>query len=356
MSPSSSLFRFLFHGDGRAIAMDSQTQSVYDVPRSSIDSQPHSINKRSSIPSGYHNHLLTRSRSQTDQDSGYNSMGRTPPTLEGPPVRLDKHPSIRRKRDSEPCLIRRSSSIQSPCSSYNDKEMSDPMFDDESSIISRRTSHSDSPPDESEGYVTGHMDGDSADTMSNGQRLYDEVREGRTPDGHPYYTPRSAEVQEGDDQYMRMIHPKSRNETGYVFMKPARATSPQKSSTIPVPMPQQSNSGDEYNTLQHFQSSRNSAPRVSNPLNYDTLPTIREKQGERSRDNYMNYPLPQDLKGVVPQNYQPSYENHEGFRGRRGSQGKESYENTVPVNSNANNSNHRHHRLSSSKEQVSLTS
>lgn len=320
--------------------MDSHSQSVYDVPRSSVDSQPHSINKRSSIPSGYHNHLL-RSRSQTDHDSGYNSMGKTPPTLDGPPVRLDKHPSIRRKRDSEPCLIRRSNSVQSPCSSYNDKEMSDPMFDDESSIMSRRTSHSDSPPDESEGYVTGHMDGDSADTMSNGQRVYDEVREGRTPDGHPYYIARS-EPQGGgyvDDQYMRMIHPRSRNDAGYVVMKPARATSPQKSSTIPVPMPQQSNSGDEYNTLQHFQSSRQ---RVSNPMNYDTLPTIREKQGsERSRDNYVNHPLPQDLKGVVPRHYQPSYENHEGFRGRRGSHGQESYENAVPVpvNSNENNSN-----------------
>lgn len=75
--------------------MHSQSQSaMYDVPHSSIDSQPHSISKRSSIPSGYHNYLLTRSRSQMNHDSGYNSMGRTPPVLNGPPVPLDKHPSI----------------------------------------------------------------------------------------------------------------------------------------------------------------------------------------------------------------------------------------------------------------------
>lgn len=301
--------------------MDSQSSqsTTYDVPRSlaSVDSQPHSINKRSSIPSGYHNHLLTRSKSQ-DHDSGIYSLesGKTPPILDGPPVRLDKHPSIRKKRDSDPCVFRRSNSTQSPCSSYNDKEMSDPMFDDERSL-SRRTSHSDSPPDESEGYVTGHMDGDS--TVDG--RLYDVVKEGRGSDGHPFYIPRAMET---EDQYMQMVHPKYRND-GYVFMK--RANSPQKSSTIPVPQPV--GSSDEYNTLQHFQG-RQSAPRATNSLNYETLPTIVERQAGRG-DNYENHPLPQDLKGVMPRNYQPSYENHEGaFRGRRGSRGQEDYENSIP--------------------------
>jgi hypothetical protein len=171
------------------------------------------------------------------------------------------------------------------------------------------------------------MDGDS-ETASNGQRLYDVVREGRTSDGHPYYTPKATE-----DEYMQMIHPKTRD--NYVIMRPANSSSPQKSSTIPVPMPQ-GDSIDEYNTLQHFQG-RMSGPRNVNSLNYETLPTIEErvKPEGRSRDNYVNHPLPQDVKGLVPRMYQPSYENHE-FRGRRGSHDRESYENTL-VNSNGNN-------------------
>lgn len=324
--------RFLFHGDGRAIAMDSQTsQSTYAVPRSSlasVDSQPHSSNKRSSIPSNYHNQMLARSKSQ-DHDSGFHSIGsgRTPPLLAGPPVRLDKHPSMRRKRDSDPGVFRRSNSMQSPSSSYNDKEMSDPMFDCDEGSLSRRTSHSDSPPDESEGYVTGHMDGDSAES-SNRSRLYDEVREGRNSDGHPYYIPRAPETNE-EEEYMRMIHPKHRND-GYVFMKPANS-SPQKSSTMPVPMPQHSTATDEYSTLQHFQG-KQPTPRASSSLNYEALPTIAEKQGRG--ENYENHPLPQDLRGVVPRNYQPSYENHERpFLGQRGSRGQESYEYNVPRSS-----------------------
>lgn len=294
LSPS----RFLFHGDGKAIAMDSQSsQSTYDVPRclASVYSQPHSgAPSRPAI-------TTTCSKSQ-DHDSGIYSLGssKTPPTLDGPPVRLDKHPSIRRKRDSDPCVFRRSNSTQLPCISFNDKEISDPMFDDEGSL-SRRTSHSDSPPDESEGYVTGHMDGDS--TVDG--RLYDVVKEGRGSDGHPFYIPRATET---EDEY---VHPKYRND-GYIFMR--RANSPQKSSTIPVPMPQPVGSSDEYNTLQHFQG-RQSALRATNSVNYETLPTIVERQAGRG-DNYENHPLPQDLKCVVPRNYQPSYENHKGaFRG-----------------------------------------
>ena len=343
LSPS----RFLFHGDGKAVAMDSQSQSsTYDVPRASIDSQPRSFHKRSSIPSGYQNHLL-RSRSQ-DHDSGYHSVSeKTPPALEGPPVRLDKHPSIRRKHcNSEPCVMRRRSSnvsnvsnVQSPCGSYSDKD----MFECDDSV-SRHNSHSTTPPDDSEGYVTGAMDGDTESVgMAGDTRLYDVVRDSRSatvgPGGHPYYIPQAPPTATTDgaeptgEEYMRMVHPRGRSEGGYVVMKPV--LSPQKSSTIPVPLPQKqanhtpspSSSPDEYNTLQHFVR-QPSASRAASSLTYDTLPTINERQ-QLHRDNYENFPLPSDLKGVVPRAYHPNYENqHESsFKGRRGSHGQDSYEN-----------------------------
>ena len=274
------------------------------------------------------------------------SSEKTPPTLEGPPVRLDKHPSIRRKRDSDPCVIARSNSIQSPCNSFSERELSEPLFD-----IDHHSESSESPPDETDGCITGQMDGDGE---SGEKHLYDVVRTRR----HPYYTAHAppegnGPVPEGmQDEYVRMEHPKYRKE-GYVFMRPASGGSPKgspeelkpsPSQNIPVPLPQVGK--DEYNTLQHFHS-RQSIPR--NSLNYETLPTINEGGNPKERSsNYENHPLPQDLKGVVPRVYQPSYENHEGeFRGRRGSHGQESYENVTArseemvANSNGNNNERR---------------
>ena len=396
--------------------MDSQAPTMYDVPRSSlasVDAQPHSINKRSSIPSGYHNHLLTRSRSQDHGDSGYNSMGsgRTPPTLDSsaPPLRLDKHPSIRRKRDSDGGINRRgSNSVQSPYGSYTDREASDPAFFECDEVggaprgsLSRCTSHtsSDSPP-ECDGYITGHMDGDSESTSSGvvssgtgsiissvaGGRHYDVVRTRggmavAAADGHPHYIPQAPGVEgQNGDEYMRMIHPKTKAcGDEYVYMKPSGAASSVsppsagKSQSIPVPMPQQQQQQQqsEYNTLQHFREvtvtpqQRNAA---SNGTSYETLPPIAEGKQQSNanhphhhlrRENYENHPMPQELKGVVPRTYCPNYENRyeSDFRGRRGSHGQDSYENVggrggpsptnklssspqpILVNSNSNNSN-----------------
>lgn len=394
--------RFLFHGDGRAVASHSQPPqgSTYDVPppRSSVDAHSNSShNKRgsngnNSIPSGYSNHLLQRSRSQ-DHDSGYQSYG-SERALEGPPVRLDKHPSIRRKsrgESSDISVARRGSShsVQSPCSSFNERasEFSEPLFECDDATTtgsSSHTPHPDSPPAGDEAEVTGYMDADASSEGGTviGGHMYDVVRGGGSGIGrsqsHPYYTPQSAR-EGGDsavptgDEYMCMIHPKSRTahgrngENGYVYMRAASSSSlsslsssqgsAHQSSTIPVPMPQAGGvnvGGDEYNTLQHFPN-RQIASRVIDTQNYEvlpskTLPTISEK-GRRStpptsskRDNYENHPLPENVKGLVPRHYRPSYENHlEGaFRGRRGSHGQESYENVhqeaaVAGNSNGNN-------------------
>ncbi len=264
-------------------------------------------------------------------------------------------------------MIRRSSSATAqssgtpPSNSYSDKEISESIMFDCDRDEPPRMSTSDSPPDhESEGYVTGQMDGDS----ESNRHLYDTVRD--RSNSHPYFTPHAVEGGPPNgptgDEYMAMIHPKYRQE-GYVYMRPTSQSlsPPQPTSTIPVPMPQQSgNSSDEYNTLQHFTSNRPPSRAPSGSLNYETLPTICERNP--TRDNYENHPLPQDLKGVVPRHYQPSYENHAGeFRGQRGSHGQDSYENIsareiLASNSNGNNSNgaSRQHRGRSSREEVLL--
>ena len=91
-----STYSFLFKGDGRAVAIPTQGTRIYDVPRSlgsSVDASfPPSNKCRISIP-GY---ILSRSKSH-DHDSGYpgSPVGSVNmlPQLNGPPVRLDKHPS-----------------------------------------------------------------------------------------------------------------------------------------------------------------------------------------------------------------------------------------------------------------------
>ena len=196
---------------------------------------------------------------------------------------------------------------------------------------------SDSPPEhDSEGYVTGQMDG-----MSESDRP--SLRRGQTTGATPtpISTPHAVEgngtgplpaTGAGDLNTWPMVHPKYR-QGGYVLMRPtSQSLSPpqqqqQHSSAIPVPMPQAGgNSSDEYNTLQHHTGSGGRPSSRLNPgsLTYETLPTINER-----KDNYENHPLPQDLKGVVPRLYRPSYENHNGeFRTER----RESYEN-IPVSS-----------------------
>ncbi len=288
--------------------------------------------------------------------------------FEAPQVRLDKHPSIYRKhRDSEP--RRSSGSINSPCGSFGERELSETLFDCEhesSSSVSRGVGHSNDPD-------IMAMDGDMAE--SNGTKhVYDFVKPLRSHSRTNYIphapitTASDSNGAGGNDfcaegEYMSMVNPrsKSRGGDGYVLMRPALQGSSLRASTSPVPMPQGGGKGmdhDEYNTLQHYLGRQNSSLSLKNSQNYETLPTIAESglggqrprppcpvpSPEQGRDGSSNYPLPQDLKGVVSRNYRPSYENCDGpFRGRRRSM--EPYENvpsstsveSVEVNTNANN-------------------
>lgn len=374
LSPCS----FLFQGDGKAVAIPTQPGPIYDIPRASFDSSlPPSYQKRGSVPSGYNNHVLTRSRSQ-DHDSGCpaspGGVFVTPPHSEGPPVRLDKHPSIRRKNASKPCDIKRRNSKDSPSSSYS-RSVDSAVFEQEES---NEQSRSTSPQDECDGDIIGQMDPDSSVSH------YDEVpaipRRTHTVPAHSMHErislpDRANTTASCQMEYERMVHPKDSamfKRDGYVFMQPRDMP---RSAPIPV------DNSSTYNQLNHFPQrqspQQNGGPRTRS--NYDQLPTISE--GRRQVDtevdvekpsNYENHPLPQDLQGISSHVYRPSYENVEkAKRDRVGSQNQEQYENvtangeqaTAEVSVNANGNNNRERRVktlslrrkSDDKEQVRLS-
>ena len=381
---------FLFKGDGTAVAIPTQVAPpIYDVPRSSLDtSLPPSYKRHNSIP-GYNNHVLLRSKSH-DHDSGYppsplDSLT-TPPQLEGPPVRLDKHPSIRRKNGSRPRDISRSNSTAS-FGSLSDRDMSFPPTARSGDAVEQRqrvgeedssgdSSRSGTPP-EDDGDVIGQMDPEP--TSGNGAPYYDSVPRRTSDGGIPNMQQRIVMSGQGGapGHYEEMTHPKNGmgGFDGYVVMKSAERIGRTMSAPIPVSQRSAVPSGDDtYHHLQRKVSPQNSSsPR--NRMNYDQLPTISE--GRRLHPgmerpgptNYENHPLPRDLKGVSV-NYQPSYENVDiPAQGRRGSMNQDRYENVdsnrvqspSTQNSNQNNCNGSEkkrkfslRRRSSDKESVRL--
>ena len=368
-----STYSFLFKGDGRAVAIPTQGTQIYDVPRlsgSSVDTSfPPSYKRHNSIP-GYNNHVLSRSKSH-DHDSGYpgspaGSMN-TPPQLNGPPVRLDKHPSIRRKRPD----ISRSSSTTS-FGSYSDRDMPQPTTQSGDSLDpglgrdgSGDSSRSSSPQDD-DGDVIGPMDPDQP-TNGNSASYYDSVPRRANSNGEGLPTMQQRIVLNGSGEtpshYEQMTHPRNSMTEfdGYVSMKPAERSSHATSAPIPVAQRNGSHtpSDDTYHHLQRRPSPQNSSsPR--NRSNYDQLPTI----SEGKRTNYENHPLPRDLKGVSVE-YKPNYQNVEmAQRGRRGSMNQDKYEDidgeqSTSPNSNTNNASDQKRRFSlrrrsSEKESVKL--
>ena len=345
--PLTHIHSFLFKGDGRAVAIPTQQAPIYDVPRSSFDtSLPPSYKRHNSIPN-YNNHALVRSRSH-NHDSGYppSSIGsmNTPPQLDGPPVWLDKHPSIRRKSGgTHPRDLSRSNSTNS-FGSLSDRDMSYPPTARSGDMVepphggdgSDVSSRSNSPPDDN-GDVIGQMD-----QPTNGH--YDSVPKQVSPDGGIATMQRrlvlGGVVDETPSHYEEMTHPRNSMQDfdGYVSMKPAEKVIRATSASIPISKRNTVPPADDtYHHLQRSPSPQNSSsPRGRN--NYDQLPTISE------RSNYENHPLPQDLKGKSIE-YRPNYQNVElAERGRRGSLNQEVYEHVdsrgeQSQNSNGNNSN-----------------
>ena len=92
--------RFLFQGDGKPVAVESDSSyggSIYSNPRSSFDkSLPSSYQKEQSMPNGYQYHQVPSNRLR--EDAGFkdspNSHSVSPSQNVPPPIRLDKHPSF----------------------------------------------------------------------------------------------------------------------------------------------------------------------------------------------------------------------------------------------------------------------
>ena len=290
----------------------------------------------------------------------------TPPQLDGPPVRLDKHPSIRRKNGTHPRDISRSNSTNS-FGSFSDRDMSYPPTARSGDSVdpphggdgSGDSSRSNSPPDDDDD-VIGQMD---PDQPTNGH--YDSVPRQVSPDGGIASMQQrlvlGSGVDESPSHYEEMTHPRNSGQDfdGYVSMKSAEKVTRATSAPIPVgkrniPPP----ADDTYHHLQRRPSPQNSSSPRSRS-NYDQLPTISE------RSNYENHPLPPDLKGMSIE-YRPNYQNVEmAERGRRGSL-NQVYEHVEAngersQNSNGNNSNGGEQkrkfslrRRSSDKESVKL--
>lgn len=295
-------YSFLFKGDGTAVPIHTHSHPLYDCPRASFDTNfPPSYQRENSIGSlGHSNPILSRSRS-TDHDSGFvGSPGSfTSPKLEGPPVRLDKHPSIRRKRDaSNPREIHRrrsSGSTNSPLGSFSETTSvsgsAEPSYDDGQS--SGNQSRSISPQDECDGDVVGCMDPESEHSNV---PMYEVVPGVGTASSQHRTVMRGGTRTE----YETMVNPNA-NEDAYVQMSKAPPLA-LRNHTNPMSVPQP----QAYNTTQHNRSSQPNAVAAARN-NYDTLPTIKEAK----QDTYVNYPLPQDLKGVPSRVYTPDYQNVE---------------------------------------------
>jgi len=362
-----TLHNFLFKGDGRAVAIPTQgSPPIYDVPRSSLDTTlPPSYKRHNSIP-GYNNHVLSRSRSH-DHDSGYppspvSSMN-TPPQLDGPPVRLDKHPSIRRKSGGRD-MSRSNSTTSFGSLSERDMHFGGGRSRDSAVELhmdgdgSGENSRSNSPQDEDVG-VIGQMDPDQPaahyDVIPKRDAHYDSVPRRTHSDGSMANGHQRVVLPGGMDpsHYEQMVHPRNsgmQGYDGYVFMKPAENGGRATSAPIPVASRNVAVVGDDtYHHLQRRPSPQNSSsPR--NRQNYDQLPTISE--GRRS--NYENHPLPRDIKGMSFE-YRPSYENVEkAIHDRRGSMNQDPYENVDGEQSTGHNSNTNNGNSGSQKKRLSL--
>ena len=343
---SLSLFplpcRFLFQGDGKAVSIPTQDSGVYSRPRSSVDmSLPSSYQKDQSVSRGYQYHEIPSSRLR--EDSGFKdspiSHSCSPAQSDiPPPIRLDKHPSIRKQR-STPCRVPRSTT-SSRCStspsescdpslsyghsvgSFND----DDMFDERA--ISRQ---SVSPPDE--GYSEENDESGSGqfrmdpDLSEHGRRSTEPASQKSTL--RVQFPQRSYTAPSGSQVYEKMTHPNALlHQEGYVQMIPTGGAMTIQRPAVP----------SHYDVPPSFRkrpfASGESALSLStSPSNYENcspLPTIEEAPNRRERSEvYENFPRPAKLQEESFVNYHPNYENMEAFNEQR--RHSESYQNVVLI-------------------------
>ena len=302
-----------------------------------------------------------------DPDSGYPasplSFG-----LEGPPVRLDKHPSFRKQR-SAPCDIhtsrrhQRRSNGNSTSSSLNERDASNPSLPtadsfSEDILFERDDSpttptRSPSPPDHpggDEGCFMGSMDQDdiAADSYPP-KRSYTEPAVGSEKHKMPSRCHSTATCQAATrrvHEYEVMVHPKHAamyGRDGYTYMNPAE-TKAQPSVTHSAPIPVSRPNAEAVAGQLFPNPSTGSSPSSASPRryqHYDRLPTIAEREARQKRQqaeeahkdrssSYENFPLPPDVTNSSPVYYTPNYENVSMARSNsRGSQIRDEYENVT---------------------------
>ena len=308
------LHSFLFHGDGKAVAIPTQQANpIYDVPRASFDSSfPPSYQRQGSISTGYQQHKFS------SQDSGIMSPGAMS-VDEPPPVHLDKHPSFRKKR-SAPCdMPGRKGSYHSHDRSPDEnstRNNSNPSMQSADSLLNEETlfQHQESSSPPSRGSVTppdcgdensyadsesimGHMDPDLDEPMPHVRSNTEPALGSRKQVtlGNRAHSTASCEPSRRGE-YEKMTHPHAalyRN--GYEYMKPNLDEVVQESHyasprSIPVPYAQlqqhlhQPQPDDVYQRLQHFPSKPGPDVSRRNVQAYDRLPPIKETQiAERNR-------------------------------------------------------------------------
>ena len=326
-----SLCSFLFQGDGKAVAIPTQQYPLYDIPRPSYNSSLPSSNKRGSYPNGY-SHVR---RDSLEPDSGHPSsplsVSNSPRSvsLEGPPVRLDKHPSIRRKNLPRDRVVSRRNSPPTSCerSESIDSDLDGCLFDE-------TRSRSESPPDQEDTHsyhddpnpITGTMDLD----MSVGPPMRSNSEPPSRHSTKVALANRSNTTAscEPNREYERMIHPNAalyNDNGGYVYMRPADKET-QRSAPIPVVPQRQAEPQPRKRSPSNGESPRRRT---------DRLPPIVESQVHNPKDRpsaYENHPLPRGIQTAQSVVYQPNYENVSmAHAERRGSQSREQYEN-VTVN------------------------
>lgn len=281
------------------------------------------------------------------------------PSSDPPPVRLDKHPSIRKKR-SAPCDMpgrrgSRHSHGSSPGGSA-DRDTSNPAMQSADSLINEETlfQQEDSPPPlrrsvspeetscaDSES-IMGSMEPDLDMSITHTRCFTEPALATQQPVsiGNRAHSTASCEPSRRGE-YEKMIHPHAAlyNKGGYIYMKPAEGGQQESHYASPrsVPLPyahlqqhmhQSAQSDDMYQHLQHFPSRSPAAVDISrkNAQAYDRLPPIKEAQiAERNRasrtatDEATNptpvasrVPMPSEGGEISSENCEkPSaYENH----------------------------------------------
>ena len=332
---------FLFEGNGKAVPVAIQSvPALYDTPRASFDSGlPASYFKREgSIPetSNPYQHIAKKIM---EPDSGY----LTSPVnfgLEGPPVRLDKHPSFQKQR-SALCGRRQHnrSNCNSTSSSLNKRDASNPslptaesfsediLFDrGDSPTTPTRSPSPPEHPDGAEDCFMGSMDQDDifADSYPP-KRSYTEPAGGSEKHKMPSRCHSTATCQAATrrvHEYEVMVHPKHAamyGREGYTYMNPAEMKAqPSITHSAPIPVSRPNAEAVAGQLFPNLWSTSSASPRRYQ--HYDRLPTIAEREARQKRQeaeeahkdrssSYENFPLPPDVTNSSPVYYTPNYEN-----------------------------------------------